>query len=78
MNLPKGTLVCKVNYLNIFNEVARLQERVLEVEINSKRMKIILQGLRCTNTVLEVARLGFEPRSTGPKPVMMDPYTIGL
>ena len=27
---------------------------------------------------LEVARLGFEPRSTGPKPVMMDPYTIGL
>ena len=28
--------------------------------------------------VLEVARLGFEPRSTGPKPVMMDPYTIGL
>ena len=28
--------------------------------------------------MLEVARLGFEPRSTGPKPVMMDPYTIGL
>ena len=25
-----------------------------------------------------VARLGFEPRSAGPKPTMMDPYTIGL
>ena len=25
-----------------------------------------------------VARLGFEPRSAGPKPAMMDPYTIGL
>ena len=31
-----------------------------------------------TERRLEVARLGFEPRSTGPKPVMMDPYTIGL
>ena len=28
--------------------------------------------------MLEVARLGFEPRSAGPKPTMMDPYTIGL
>ena len=26
----------------------------------------------------KVARLGFEPRSAGPKPAMMDPYTIGL
>ena len=27
---------------------------------------------------MKVARLGFEPRSAGPKPTMMDPYTIGL
>ncbi len=25
-----------------------------------------------------VARVGFEPTSAGPKPTMMDPYTIGL
>ena len=28
--------------------------------------------------MLKVARLGFEPRSAGPKPTMMDHYTIGL
>ena len=30
------------------------------------------------NLIELVARLGFEPRSAGPKPAMMDPYTIGL
>ena len=34
--------------------------------------------MKINTIILEVARLGFEPRSTGPKPVMMDPYTIGL
>ena len=29
-------------------------------------------------TQMKVARLGFEPRSAGPKPTMMDHYTIGL
>ena len=29
-------------------------------------------------TESKVARLGFEPRSAGPKPTMMDPYTIEL
>ena len=36
------------------------------------------KGYRYQQYTLEVARLGFEPRSPGPKPDMMDPYTIGL
>ena len=37
-----------------------------------------LKGYRYNILLLEVARLGFEPRSPGSKPDMMDPYTIGL
>ena len=60
-------------------EVARLGGVVLE----DKKQLVTdegqyLKGYRYNILLLEVARLGFEPRSPGSKPDMMDPYTIGL